>query len=253
MFEIVLDPIYPPKRKYPLPERNFELIYSPSKNTRRPFDTPLYPVREPEKYTPSSRTGIRSRTRKSRMNYKRGYSVAVSKVGSVPKSSETRSKKAMSNFRKHGYHKSAAKDLERAYLSSGGKTKSPGLKNKSFKMDLLSKINSSDNTKTITPRNKMKKKGNLQLSVSLLTDELLSGKATGEYKLKNFQMVMNRILQKIETSVVLLNKTTLELSYPKNEYFNSKLPSINETEQKVSEAEEKMDLKGIKSTLVTPI
>jgi hypothetical protein len=253
MFEIILDPIYPPKRKYPLPEKNFELIYSSSRSMRRPFNTPLYPIREPEKYTPPSRVGVRSKTRKSRMNYKRGYSVAVSKVSSVPKTSETRSKKAMSNLRKHGYHKSAAKVLERAYLSSGWKTKSPNIKNKTLKMDLLSKINSSDNTKTITPRNKLKNKGNLQISVSLLTDELLSGKATGEYKLKNFQIVMNRILQKIETSVVLLNKTTLELSHPKNEYFNSKLPSINETEQKVSEAEEKMDLKGIKNMLITPI
>lgn len=76
MFEIVLDPIYPPKRKYPLPERNFELIYTPEKNTRRPFGTPLYPIREPEKGSPQSRSGIRSRLRASRGYGKRNNTVA---------------------------------------------------------------------------------------------------------------------------------------------------------------------------------
>ena len=41
MFDIVLDTVYAPKNKYKLTERNFELIYSKDKNTRRPFDKKL--------------------------------------------------------------------------------------------------------------------------------------------------------------------------------------------------------------------
>ena len=128
MFEIAVDPIYPPKKKYPLSQKNFELIYSPEVNTRRPFDTPLYPVREPEKVSSGSRVGVRSRRRKSRTNIKRNFSVAHSKNKSIPNSSDSRSKKALSNIRKHTSNKSAAKNLERAYLSTDSKTKSPGMK-----------------------------------------------------------------------------------------------------------------------------
>ena len=88
MFEIVLDTVYPPKNKYKLPERNFELIYSPEINTRRPFDTPLYPIREPEKLTPKSRKGMRSRLRKSRAEYKRNNSEAPLVNKSIQRSTD---------------------------------------------------------------------------------------------------------------------------------------------------------------------
>ena len=86
MFEIIVDPIYPPRRKVPLPERNFELIYSPEKNTRQPFNTPLYPIREPEKLSPNSRKGMRSRIKKSRAVYKRNNSEARQTSKSIPRS-----------------------------------------------------------------------------------------------------------------------------------------------------------------------
>ena len=90
MFEIVVDTVYPPKQKYVLPERNFELIYSSEKNTRRPFDTPLYPIREPEKLTPKSRQGMRSQLRKSRAEYKRNNSEAPLNKKSMPRSTDLR-------------------------------------------------------------------------------------------------------------------------------------------------------------------
>lgn len=69
MFEITLDTIYPPKVKWELPEKNFELIYSPEKNTRRPFNTPVYEIKNPERYNPSmNRANLRSRIKKSRGN-----------------------------------------------------------------------------------------------------------------------------------------------------------------------------------------
>ena len=41
MFDIVLDTVYAPKHKYKLPEKNFELIYTKERNTRRTFDKNL--------------------------------------------------------------------------------------------------------------------------------------------------------------------------------------------------------------------
>lgn len=253
MFEIVLDPVYPPKRKYVLPEKNFELIYTPTNNTRRPFDTPLYPIREPEKQAPASRTGVPSRSRKSRGKYKRNHSMAPSKNLSVPKKSSEPRKKTTSSVRKHSSYKSNTKELERAYLSSGGKTKSPALKKTGFKLDLGSRANSGEKRQTITPRNTVPKKGHLQLSVSVLTDELLTGKATGEYKTKNFQMVMSRIFTKLSSCAVLLNKTALELKEPKNDYYNTSLPAIIENENPAAEVDDHMDLKRIKTEIVDPV
>lgn len=106
--------------------------------------------------------------------------------------------------------KSIAKDLERAYLSSGGsKNKSPALK-KSSKLDNFNNKHG-NSRKTITPRSTTKKH-NLQLSVMVLTNELLNGNANGEYKMKSFQMVMNRIFLKISTLNSLLNKSPQEIT-----------------------------------------
>ena len=124
--------------------------------------------------------------------------------------------KAVSNVRKNPSFKSNNKELERTYLSSGGKTKSPAIKKTIGKLELGSKGGTTESkTKTtITPRNNAKK-GNLQISVSVLTDELLTGRATGEFKTKSFQKLMNRINQKIQIWNVLLNKSALELKEPK--------------------------------------
>ena len=54
MLDIVLDTVYAPKHKYELPEKNFELIYSKEKNTRRPFDKNLWSSKIQEKLTPYS-------------------------------------------------------------------------------------------------------------------------------------------------------------------------------------------------------
>ena len=169
---------------------------------------------------------------------------------SVPKSMERR-KKAVSSIRKHTAFKSNTRDLERAYLSSGGKTKSPGLK-KSSKFDFSNKKNNTDKTVKVTPRGTARK-NNLQLSVMVLTNELLNGKANGEYKMKSFQMVMDRILHKISVMNILLNKSPLELKEPKNSYLNPSLPSINEKENMPDEVEENMDLKNIKNELCEPV
>jgi hypothetical protein len=253
MFEIILDPTYPPKRKHPLPERNFELIYTPENNTRRPFGTPLYPVREPEKLVPQSRSNVRSRVRRSRGYAKRNSTVAPSKNTSVHEVPDN-SKKTKSSVRKNTSFKSNAKDLEKAYLSSGSKTKSPGIKKTFHKLDISIK-SAAENGHTITPRNinNAKTKSSLQLSVIILTNELLTGNANGEYKMKSFQMVMNRIYQKISVLNFLLNKSALELKEPKNDYYNSSLPAINEKENMPIENDEHMDLKKIKSDILDPI
>lgn len=149
--------------------------------------------------------------------------------------------------------KSNVKGLERAYLSNDHKTTSPVVKKSSSKLDLTMKINTVEKSKTIiTPRNNTKK-GNLQISVSILTDELLSGKATGEYKMKNFQMVMSKITQKVQACNILLNKSSLELKEPKNELYSTNLPAINEKENLGIEFDEHMDLKKLKSEIIDPV
>ena len=257
LLEITVDTVYPPKRKYPLPERNFELVYTPEKNTRRSFKAPCYPIKEPEKALP--RSLMNSRLRKSRHKERRNNSLTTQKTknSSMPKTSHTR--KAQSNVRKNMTYKfNTQKSLEKAYLSSGEKSsKSPGLnKSGGNKLD-LSRINSSDNKKTITPRHHQShhqsKASNLQLSVSVLTNELLSGKATGEFKSKSFQMVMTRIFQKIHNCSTQLAKTALELKEPKNELFNSVLPAISETKDAGAQSTEHMDLKQIKHKIIDPV
>lgn len=253
MFEIVLDPVYPPKWKWELPEKNFELIYSPEKNTRRPFDTPTYEIKTPERYNPNViRPGVRSRLRKSRGNQgKRNLSMTQNKNPSIPRSVE-RHKKAVSSLRKTHEFRSINRKLEKAYLSSGsGKTKSPAMK-KSSKFDLSNRKPDSKKRTTITPRASTRK-NNLQLSVSVLTNELLTGKANGEYKIKSFQMVMNRILHKISLLNTLLNKPEVELSGSKTQFLKSSLPSINEKENMPTEEEDHMAIKDIKADILDPV
>lgn len=250
MLEITVDVIYPPKRKYPLPERNFELIYTPDVNTRRPFTTPLYPLHEPEKTLP--RSTMNSRLRKSRGKTRRNKSVVSSKNKTSSMGKNSGSRKAQSIVRKHMSYKFAQKNLERAYLSSGDKSKSPAL-NKSYHKIDLNRANSSDKKTTITPRVNYANQSNLQLSVLVLTNELLSGKATGEFKSKSFQMVMSRIFQKIHMCTVQLSKTLMELSEPKNELYNSILPAISENQNDLAIQNEPMDLKQIKLKMIDPI
>lgn len=247
MFEITIDPVYPPKRKYPLLEKNFELIYSKDNNTRRPYDTPVYPVKAPDRLALVSRTGLRSRQRRSRVAYKRNHSyVEKQKKPSVPKISELR-KKAISNVRKAISYKSTARELERTYLSSGGKPKSPMSKKSGFKFDGRNRVNSGDQAKsTITPRSKTTKRNNLQISITILTDELISGRANGEYKMKSFNMVMNRIFQKLYACSVLLNKKTFDMEdTTDHKLYTSTLPSISE--------ENNIDLKQLKSNVIEPV
>lgn len=139
-------------------------------------------------------------------------------------------------------------------MSSGGKTKSPALKKNIGKLELGSKSGTADikPKTTITPKNSSKK-GILQISVSVLTDELLTGRATGEYKTKGFQKLMGRINQKIQVCNLLLNKSALELKEPKNDFYSTILPSISEKENIGIEMEKHMDLKSIKSNLVDPV
>lgn len=164
--------------------------------------------------------------------------------------------KALSNVRKNMTHKFIKqKHLERAYLSSGDKvSKSPAIKKTSFKLDL--KRNNSSDKKTITPRNQNNnnhKNSNLQLSVLVLTNELLSGKATGEFKSKSFQMLMNRIFQKIHLSISQLSKSQAELKESKSNLYNSILPAISENQDATAQPIEHMDIKQIKQNVVEPL
>lgn len=122
------------------------------------------------------------------------------------------------------------------------------------KLDISNK-SQAEKGQTMTPRghNNTKTKSNLQLSVIHLTNELLIGNASGEYKLKNFQMVMNRLYQKILVLTLFLNKSALELKEPKNEYYNSSMPAISEKENMPLEVEEHMDLKKLKADVLDPV
>ena len=64
---------------------------------------------------------------------------------------------------------------------------------------------------------------------------------------------MGRINQKIQIWNILLNKSTLELKEPKNDFYSTILPSISEKENVGMEMEKHMDLKSIKSSLVDPV
>ena len=158
----------------------------------------------------------------------------------------------MSSTRISESFKSNTRDLERAYLSSSGNT-TPLIKKSAPRLDLASKTFTAEKSRTtMSPKNNTKK-GNLQISVSILTDELLSGKATGEYKMKNFQMVLNKIYQKIQASNILLNKSSLELKEPKNDLYSATLPAINEKENLGIEVDEHMDLKKLKTEIIDPV
>ena len=221
MFEITLDTVYAPKQKPVLAERNFELIYSSEKNTRRPFNPELWGISRSRINTPYSCRGQSFKISRVKNGIKRNNSKAdkndmdkLNNSATLSMSLKTKNESLRTGLLAKPFNASAYTNSKiwgkGNALKAINPPKTPDKTNK-LKSDYKDSVGQRMVSRGSVPSHAISKPilqrtGSLQMSLYSLTDDLTRANSSGNYKIKDFNDVMKRIFQKINYVILLSAK-----------------------------------------------